>query len=158
MGVCEREAARATGTGADGSALTLRLFGSAIDLVSRGPKPRDAVAVQIALPGEKLVGRYAVKPADFVNRHPPAANRPDYLSLETHGPSADRRRRQLGHMMERVVSNRVWRPAPVLRLIGETNKVHVNWLSYLRAATTRQRTQSPNGVMPLSLTTLHSQR
>src|SRR5690348_18356951 len=38
------------------SRLSLLLVGVAIDLVSRRPQPGDAVPIQIALPGHKLVG------------------------------------------------------------------------------------------------------
>jgi hypothetical protein len=62
--------------------------------------------------------------------------------LKAHCPSPHRRR-QLGHIMERIVLNGVVRSPSILRPIGETDELHVNRPSYLRSATAGQRTRSP---------------
>src|SRR5215471_14363658 len=63
------------------------LFGVAIDLVSRRAQAVDTVAVEIALPGKKLVDRDDVEIAHLLNRHPPAAHGFDDRCLASHGPS-----------------------------------------------------------------------
>ena len=62
--------------------------------------------------------------------------------LKAHCPSPHRRR-QLGHIMERIVLNGVGRSPSILRPIGETDELHVNRPSYLRSADAGQRARSP---------------
>src|SRR5215470_1715981 len=62
-------------------------FGVTVDLVSRRAQAVNPVAVEIALPGKKLVDRDAVEIARLLNRHPPAAHGLDDRCLAPHGPA-----------------------------------------------------------------------
>ena len=53
------------------SALPLRHFGIAINLISRGAQTGNAVAVDVALPGEELIDRDVVKCTGLFDRYPP---------------------------------------------------------------------------------------
>src|SRR5215470_2500359 len=62
-------------------------FGVTVDLVSRRAQAVNTVAVEIALPGKKLVDRDAVEIARLLNRHPPAAHGFNDGGFAPHRPS-----------------------------------------------------------------------
>src|SRR5215471_19789104 len=63
------------------------LFGVAIDLVSRRAQAVNTVAVEIALPGKKLVDRDVVETARLLDRHPAAAHGFNDGRFAPHRPS-----------------------------------------------------------------------
>src|SRR5215471_4200422 len=63
------------------------LLGAAVDLVSRRAQAVNTVAVEIALPGKKLVDRDAVEIARLLDRHPPATHGLDDGGFASHGPA-----------------------------------------------------------------------
>src|SRR5215471_17231230 len=62
-------------------------FGVTVDLVSRRAQAVNTVAVEIALPGKKLVDRDAVEIARLLDRHPPATHGLDDGGFASHGPA-----------------------------------------------------------------------
>src|ERR1051325_6165466 len=63
------------------------LLGDAVNLVSRRAQARDAVAVEVAFPGNKLIDRDVVQHARLIDWHPPAAHGFDDGGLALHGPA-----------------------------------------------------------------------
>src|ERR1043166_5863767 len=63
------------------------LLGDAVNLVSRRAQARDAVAVEVTFPGDKLIDRDVVQHARLIDWHPPAAHGFDDGGLALHGPA-----------------------------------------------------------------------
>src|SRR2546423_15621801 len=74
-------------------------IGVAVNLIPGAPQTGDAVAVNIALPVQKLIDRDVIEPARFFDRHPAAAHSFDDSRLLLHRPPL-LRRWQRGHSFE----------------------------------------------------------